>query len=104
MSFIPKYGRFMKRNFFLKIIVLFVLAISVAIYTSNILDDDEFSTGTILAIAEPFLYDYLNQALLFDRGTALYSHQPASCLTASKIFYIKMHEKSPPSLFSFPRV
>ena len=93
----------MKKNIFLKIILFLIVALSVATYTSNIWDDDEANAFPAFAIVDFFPYGHLTSAIL--RGDGLFlPARPDFDLSQSKIFYIKMHEKSPPALFSFPSV
>ena len=83
----------MKKNAFLKIFLLVIAAISLAVYSSNIWDGDE-STAQMPAIVEAF-YDHLTLPVLSDNNIRLYLNFEDD-FSQSKIFYIGMHEKSPP--------
>ena len=92
----------MKKNTLFKILLLVVLVLSFATYTYNFLDDDDAS-ASLLAIFNYSPYEYLMAAVLSENGAFLPLNYVCD-LSPSKIFYIRMHEKSPPAAFSSPLV
>ena len=89
----------MKESGFLKFFLVMMAVASLAICVSSLCDDEDLRIEPACALDNLHLYDQLTLRDLFTGSISVNSESDV-VLKESIIFYLEMHEKSPPALFS----
>ncbi|HTZ11017.1 MAG TPA: hypothetical protein VMD04_01370 [Candidatus Margulisiibacteriota bacterium] len=90
----------MKKIHFLSLTLIFVIAISLLLFTKAICEDEDFALGMLCNSNVSFWYEEFLASISSNPGV-FYEYQEVSIAPRSIMAYLERHEKSPPALPKF---